>query len=82
MVGDAKNVWLQTGHRIRSGSKTGRDFRAAANSENSIMNKLHVGKLQSEVKSLQRFVDNIPPELKRQLENTQRQRRGKDGNIR
>lgn len=56
--------------------------KAAANSENSINTRLQIGKLQSDLQELQRFVDGIPPDLKQQLQNMQRQQRGKDGYIR
>ena len=52
--------------------------KAAANSENKIRNQLEIGKLQNDLRELRRFVDAIPPDLKKQLQATQKQRRGKE----
>ena len=49
--------------------------KAAANSENKIKNQLETGKLQSEIRELRRFVDSIPPDLKKQLQIMQKQQR-------
>jgi len=54
--------------------------KAAANSENKIKNQLETGKLQSEIRELRRFVDSIPPDLKKQLQIMQKQQR-KDSEL-
>lgn len=52
--------------------------KAAANSESKIKRQLETGRLQSEIRELRRFMDSIPPELKKQLQAMQRQQRGKE----
>lgn len=47
--------------------------KAATKSENKIRNQLEIAKLQREIKSLNKFIDSIPNEVKDKVKKTQRQ---------
>lgn len=54
--------------------------KAKAGSENKIKTQLEIGKLQSEVTELHRFMDSIPDDLRKELQAMQKQQ-GRNGRI-
>ena len=52
-----------------------------ANSEKSVQKQMEVLTLKNENERLRRFVDSIPPEVRRILKEQQRQKRPKDHDL-
>ena len=54
------------------------EARARASESGKIKDRMERAKLESELHDMQRLVDRIPPEIRRELEQAQRSHRGRD----
>ena len=54
------------------------EVRARASESGKIKDRMERAKLESELHDMQRLVDRIPPEIRRELEQAQRTHRGRD----